>query len=57
MHGGLGNVERLAAIVALHDRDHLGAVAAHIFEPSKPEEGMQAEVISVCTSTSFFWIS
>src|SRR5689334_176215 len=29
--GGAGNVERLAAIVALQDRDHLGRVAPFVF--------------------------
>src|SRR5262249_7355090 len=40
---GAGDVERLAAIVALQDRDHLRVVAAHVFEPPEPQAGMQTE--------------
>jgi hypothetical protein len=43
MSRGPSDVERLAAIVALQDRDHLGAVAPHILEPSEPKAGLQAE--------------
>src|ERR1700730_4091767 len=41
--GGAGDVERLAAIVALQDRDHLGRVAPFVFEPSEAQASVQAE--------------
>ena len=40
---GAGDVERLAAIVALEDRNHLGAIAPLILEPPEPEAGVQTE--------------
>src|SRR6516162_11774762 len=40
---GAGDFERLAAIVALEDRDHLWGVAARIFESPEPEAGVQPE--------------
>src|SRR5690349_19044563 len=41
--GGSGDVERLAAIVAFEDRDHLGGVAPFILETPEAQAGMEAE--------------
>src|SRR5216684_7405131 len=41
--GGAGDVERLAAIVALQDRDHFGGVAARILEPPEAQARVQTK--------------
>src|SRR5260370_9446763 len=38
-----GDVERLAAIVALEDRDHLGRVLPHVLEPAEAQASVQTE--------------
>src|ERR1700747_2732901 len=40
---GAGDVERLAAIVALDDRDHFGRVMPLVLEPPEAQAGVQAE--------------
>jgi hypothetical protein len=52
-----GDVERLAAVVALDDRDHLGAALPSSFRRPTRRQPCRPSVISVCMSASFFWIS
>jgi hypothetical protein len=41
--GDAGDVERLAAVVALHDRDHLGRHRALVEEAADAQRALQAE--------------